>query len=916
MAPVAICGALVLVLQGSVVLEDFEAPLADRWEFRNGAEFPGATGSFERSSDAAGEGDYGGRLSFDFTGGGAYVEAALPVPAALDAQAIELTIRRTLSNALAVRFTDGEGQTFQKALNLPMGVWQRVRVYPDRWSVSWGGAADGVFRGPLTRVSLVADQSGGSRTGWVDFDNVTALTDIGGGGDPPVMALQTITRFEDWSFRCEGDAGGTQRQAGSLDYDFSGSSEAVFSSDVSLLADPQTVRLRVFSDGSGHEVRLSLGSHFQTFTTTLGTLDEVGEMTLEAPIGDMSAWSYGGGENDGVKRPPLRALRVAVRPVEGGPRTGTIELLALEAETRIPSAREALFPVARPRNGAVALCITSLATEAMEADVQTEFVDWEGLRLGGATQRVALPAGESTELTIPYDGEPRSFVEARIAVQGEGQRSAAATCALVGQLPEAPSPALDPSSPWGMGLYLYRYDLSAASLADMDRAAALAAAAGVKWSREEMQWHRIETAKGEFNWDFYDRVVDTATRHGISVYGLIAYWSGWTEPYTEQGIQDYCDFAQALVRRYGDRIKHWEIWNEPNIFFWSGPREVYFELLDRAYEAIKEIDPEAVVFGCSTAGIDNGFVEQTMDAGSRFDGLTIHPYRGGLDDLGFVAELQAAAELVARDGVDRPVWITEMGWPTQIGGTTEREQARYLARCYVDAVASGVIGNMGWYNFRDDGTNPYYNEHSFGVVRHDFTPKPAYRALAAVCGTLAGLEPLGPPQVDAGGLLTARFGSGDRWVTACWSVAEPAILDVGSDTTVVNAMAEVVEPLAWGDERVIPLGANTPVFLRSAEGEPTVRTSALSLELSSSAARPGESVSVALTGIAGADGFQAEWSVPQGLTVEPDGDGSWRITVAEDATAGKVEAALVIRIGEGQIALSVALEVVPTVLEI
>ncbi len=60
----------------------------------------------------------------------------------------------------------------------------------------------------------------------------------------------------------------------------------------------------------------------------------------------------------------------------------------------------------------------------------------------------------------------------------------------------------------------------------------------------------------------------------------------------------------------------------------------------------------------------------------------------------------------------------------------------------------------------------------------------------------------------------------------------------------------------------------------------------------------------------------AEWSVPQGLTVEPDGDGSWRITVAEDATAGSVEAALVIRIGEGQIALSVALEVVPTVLEI
>ena len=105
----------------------------------------------------------------------------------------------------------------------------------------------------------------------------------------------------------------------------------------------------------------------------------------------------------------------------------------------------------------------------------------------------------------------------------------------------------------------------------MDRAAAMAQAAGVKWSREEFSWSRIETQPGVYDFELYDHVVDTAIRHGISVHGLLGYGSRWTEPYTEQGIEDFCRWARAVVLRYRDRIKHWEIYNEPNIFFWSGP---------------------------------------------------------------------------------------------------------------------------------------------------------------------------------------------------------------------------------------------------------------------------------------------------------------------------------------------------------
>ena len=64
---------------------------------------------------------------------------------------------------------------------------------------------------------------------------------------------------------------------------------------------------------------------------------------------------------------------------------------------------------------------------------------------------------------------------------------------------DAGDPELHPESPWGMGVYLYRYGAGA----EMDRAASLAQAAGVKWSREEFSWGRIETQPGLLEHSFY-----------------------------------------------------------------------------------------------------------------------------------------------------------------------------------------------------------------------------------------------------------------------------------------------------------------------------------------------------------------------------------------------------------------------------
>lgn len=70
-----------LAAEAGAELEDFEGSYQPaRWTFSNGAEFPGAQGSFERAPEAAREGQFGGKLTFDFMGEGNYVGAILQMP--------------------------------------------------------------------------------------------------------------------------------------------------------------------------------------------------------------------------------------------------------------------------------------------------------------------------------------------------------------------------------------------------------------------------------------------------------------------------------------------------------------------------------------------------------------------------------------------------------------------------------------------------------------------------------------------------------------------------------------------------------------------------------------------------------------------------------------------------------------------
>jgi len=795
-----------------VVIGDFENGLGG-WTFSNGAEFPGARGSLERSERAAFSGRYGARLSFDFTGGGAYVAMYYTFSRPIRLAGFEFRVRKPPAARVTVRVTDSTGQTVQKTCFFRHGAWQGVSVRWGDWSGHWGGADDGVVHQPVRTVGILVERRGlGELRGEVAVDEVAALTE-------------------------RGKAEGTRKRI-KTEYTVADLTKPLPPS-TTLLGDPEKLKVVLETDGSEGEVRIVCASHFQSFEKILLLPRKSGRRILETEVPPRS-WRYFGGENDGRLHGPVRLTGVEVR---GRGRKG-VRLLEVRAVTHVTrESAVTLFPFSETKGGRAEFgCrLVNVLPKEAEVEVRLDVTDWEGRLLYSRDEVVsAAPAGGSPggrllRAEIPFEG--RFFLNGCYAwrlrsaqgIFGRGS-GAARRKVSVGAVRWNATPGsrkLEPESPWGVGLYLYRYPESEEGFRRMAQAARLARDAGVKWSREEFQWHRIEPQEGRFNWYFYDRMVKTALENGIRIYGLLAYWSSWTEPYTPKGIEAYARWASAVVKRYRDRIHHWEVWNEPNIFFWQGPREMYAELLKKSYAAIKSADPGAKVLGLSTAGIDVPFIKRMLALEAPFDILTIHPYRGVLREEEFMEELKRVRRLVG----GRSVWITEMGWPTLPGGTDEAEQARLLARTYLSAVGSGAVENVSWYDFREDGGDPLYNEHHFGVVRRDLTPKAAYLALACVCRTLGSRKSTdgtpGGKSSGEKGLFAYRFGvKGEALALWCDSPLRVVrVVSAAGRVTLLNTVGErSIQEAGSNGEFLIPLAPRSPILLTAGRGIERVET--------------------------------------------------------------------------------------------
>ncbi len=283
--------------------------------------------------------------------------------------------------------------------------------------------------------------------------------------------------------------------------------------------------------------------------------------------------------------------------------------------------------------------------------------------------------------------------------------------------------------------------------------------AGVGWAREDIHWFRVQPKPGVFDWTFTDAAFRELIKRNIQIVGVLGHPPGWATPYSGDAADQpsfyapdtrlFDAYVQAVVKRYGRYVHHWEVWNEPdNPMFWQpAPNpSAYAALLKSTAATIRSVDPSAQILLGGINPFDTRFLEQIglNGAWDSFDILAIHPYVDPIrpEAAGIGAAADSVRTVAARFG-QKPLWVTEIGWASgrsdhdKAGLGNEQQQADNLVRAMVLLWRAG-IERIFWYTLKDDPGNPY-GLVSYGDGRADFSHlKPAYYALSTLNRELSG----------------------------------------------------------------------------------------------------------------------------------------------------------------------------------
>lgn len=287
-------------------------------------------------------------------------------------------------------------------------------------------------------------------------------------------------------------------------------------------------------------------------------------------------------------------------------------------------------------------------------------------------------------------------------------------------------------------------------------------AIGAKWLRSDLKWAAVEQTRGTFNWSIYDRLLAAAKARGLSVVWTLAYTPAWARPagtddkHAPTNVADFVPFARAAVARYAPQgVKHYEIWNEPNITsFWKpAPDPVkYTALLKQAYAAMKQVDPSITVLAGATSPAGgyndpacNGNPSSTPNVnainfletiyrnggGGSFDAFSMHPYthvapsraRGRCNAWAQMSRTSPSlrSTMAANGDSAKQIWATEFG--THLAWVARREstQAAYLTDAFTTWLSYPWAGQLMYYSYKQP-------LGGYDLVRTDWSPRAAWRA--------------------------------------------------------------------------------------------------------------------------------------------------------------------------------------------
>ena len=325
---------------------------------------------------------------------------------------------------------------------------------------------------------------------------------------------------------------------------------------------------------------------------------------------------------------------------------------------------------------------------------------------------------------------------------------------------------------------------------------------GFRFIRMDFSWVHIEKKKGENDFSKYDELVDSLASKGIRAYFILDYANPFYDndmaPHTDEGRAAFVKFISAGVAHFKGRGVVWELWNEPNIFFWRPKPNVedYVKLAKVVYPALKKADPDCLLLAPALAGWDTSYLENAFKLGllEYADVVSLHPYGSSKPEDAAVLYARVR-ELIAKyapKGRTYEIVSGEWGYSTFSKGVSEETQADYITRQALSNMMNKARITI-WYDWRDDGPDPNENEHRFGTVRQNMEGKPAFFAMKTLTTELSGYSYANRIRPGSSEDYLVLFKKGDDYRLAAWTTAEPHTISLPIDVAEVEIVSRSCE---------------------------------------------------------------------------------------------------------------------------
>lgn len=374
--------------------------------------------------------------------------------------------------------------------------------------------------------------------------------------------------------------------------------------------------------------------------------------------------------------------------------------------------------------------------DALDADAEVTFSDWQETRTVVEKFKLHMPKQDIVRrvstIKLPCYGIWR--VRARLSTP-DGKTCAEHVRSLAYMFPAGAPENKNPDD-FIFGVCIPNY--TPASI--YPKEAETAYLCGATALRLNFRWRVLEKKPGKWDFTMLDSFTGEFEKRGIEIMPILSNPPKWARKDTPNSLphkNEWRKYTETLFRRYKDRIRFWEIWNEPDLVsFCEFSAPEYVELQKIAREEQRKCCPDAKLLTGGFATMyerttKKGFQEYSLKHGrGSYDVHAFHGH-GGFEH--YSRQIETLFLPMRRKlNITEPWFANETAVSSY--GIGETEQGIILFKKFLYSWANGAIG-YNWYNLRNNGFIVNNPEHNYGLVTCDFYPKTAY----VVYNTLATL---------------------------------------------------------------------------------------------------------------------------------------------------------------------------------